>query len=231
MGYSLNCAAVASYLGCERITSPRDPVMSALPRFLTIVFCCALPGVCAAEEGVFAFDGEDGAVHLSNVPDNPRYTLIVRPAGTEARGSLPAATGKPPAPAQEAQYKALIDRTAGSLGLDAALLHAVISVESGYNAAAVSKRGATGLMQLMPDTAKRYGVSNGLDPAQNIEGGARYLTDLMRLFNNDLDLVLAAYNAGENAVIRNGNRIPPYPETIAYVPKVVGYYRKYRSAM
>lgn len=205
--------------------------MSVFLRFLTAFLCCLLSGICAAEEGVFAFDGEDGAVHLSNVPDNPRYTLFVKPAGPEARGNAVAGTGKPPAPAQQAQYNALIDRTAGSLGLDAALLHAIISVESGYNAAAISKRGAAGLMQLMPETAKRYGVSNILDPAQNIEGGAKYLADLMHLFNNDLDLVLAAYNAGENAVIRSGNRIPSYPETVAYVPKVVGYYRKYRSAM
>ena len=230
MGYSLNCAAGASYLGCERTISPRDPVMSALPRFLTIVFCCTLPSICAAGEGIFAFDGEDGAVHLSNVPDNPRYTLFVKPPGVEGHDNA-AAIGERPAPVQRALYKALIDKTASSLGLEAALLHAVIAAESGYDAAAVSKRGATGLMQLMPETAKRYGVSNRLDPAQNVEGGAKYLTELMRLFNNDLDLVLAAYNAGENAVIRNGNRIPPYPETVAYVPKVVGYYRKYRSAM
>ena len=200
------------------------------PRFLTALLCCLLTGICAAEEGVFAFDGEDGAVHLSNVPDNPRYTLFVQPVGVVVRGDATAISERP-APAQRTLYKALIDKTANSLGLEAALLHAVIAVESGYNATAVSTRGATGLMQLMPETAKRYGVLNRLDPAQNIEGGARYLTDLMRLFNNDLDLVLAAYNAGENAVIRNGNRIPPYPETVAYVPKVVGYYRKYRSAM
>ena len=83
-------------------------------------------------------------------------------------------------------------------------------------------------MQLMPGTAKRYGVKNRLDPAQNIHGGARYLRDLQDMFDDNLQLVLAAYNAGEQAVMRYGNRIPPYRETAAYVPRVLQFYRKYR---
>ena len=91
------------------------------------------------------------------------------------------------------------------------------------------RKGTAVLMQLMPDTAKRYGVTNRLDPAQNIHGGARYLRDLIRLFKNDLQLAVAAYNAGENAVVRHGNRIPPYSETMTYVPRVMSYYKKYRT--
>ena len=91
------------------------------------------------------------------------------------------------------------------------------------------RKGAARLMQLMPDTAKRYGVKNRLDPAQSIHGGARYLRDLIRLFKNDLQLAVAAYNAGENAVVRHGNRIPPYSETMTYVPRVMSYYKKYRT--
>ena len=83
-----------------------------------------------------------------------------------------------------------------------------------------------GLMQLMPDTARKYGVTNVRDPGQNIHGGARYLKALMDMFGNDLRLVLAAYNAGEEAVIRYGRRIPPYAETAAYVPKVLNRYKK-----
>ena len=85
-------------------------------------------------------------------------------------------------------------------------------------------------MQLMPETARRYGVKDRLDPAQSIHGGARYLRDLKTMFDGDLQLVLAAYNAGEEAVLKHGRRIPPYRETAAYVPKVLEFYRKFRPA-
>ncbi len=113
--------------------------------------------------------------------------------------------------------------------VEPALIHAVIAVESGFNPAARSRYGALGLMQLMPGTARRYGVTNRLDPAQNIRGGARYLRDLMAMFDNDLQLVLAAYNAGEEAVIRYGRRIPPFRATVAFVPRVMGHYWKFRG--
>jgi len=123
----------------------------------------------------------------------------------------------------------LIEAAAQASQLEPALIHAVIAAESGYNPSALSPKGAVGLMQLMPQTAKRYSVTNPLDPLQNIQGGARYLRDLLRMFNNDLKLALAAYNAGENAVMKYGNRIPPFPETLAYVPRVLSYYRMYRA--
>jgi soluble lytic murein transglycosylase-like protein len=85
-------------------------------------------------------------------------------------------------------------------------------------------------MQLMPETAARYSVTNRLDPEQNIRGGTRYLGDLLLMFNNDLRLALAAYNAGENAVVKYGNRVPPYRETVEYVPRVMAYYWRYRAA-
>ena len=112
----------------------------------------------------------------------------------------------------------------------AALIRAVISAESSFNPYALSATGAVGLMQLMPDTAARYGVTNRMDPSQNILGGARYLSDLMRLFHNNMHLTIAAYNAGEGSVLKYGRKIPPFPETVAYVPKVLGYYKKYRLA-
>ena len=80
-------------------------------------------------------------------------------------------------------------------------------------------------MQLIPATAQRYGVQDSYDPGQNIHGGTRYLRDLLKMFNGNLELAIAGYNAGENAVIRAGHRIPPYPETMAYVPKVMSFYR------
>jgi soluble lytic murein transglycosylase-like protein len=84
-------------------------------------------------------------------------------------------------------------------------------------------------MQLMPDTARRYGVANAFDPVDNIHGGVRYLKDLLAMFNGNVQLALAGYNAGENAVIRAGNQIPPYPETVAYVPKVIDFYRRHAA--
>jgi soluble lytic murein transglycosylase-like protein len=117
----------------------------------------------------------------------------------------------------------LIEMVAGQHNLYPELLHAVIRTESAYNPSAVSSAGATGLMQLMPGTAKRYSVKDIWDPVDNLRGGAKYLRDLLDMFGNDLRLALAAYNAGENAVIKYGNRIPPYPETQRYVRKVLQF--------
>jgi soluble lytic murein transglycosylase-like protein len=124
----------------------------------------------------------------------------------------------------------MISKVAREQKVEAALLHAVVTVESAYNSAAKSPAGAIGLMQLMPDTAKRYGVSNLLDPLENLRAGAQYLKDLLAMFNNNLRLAIAAYNAGEGAVIRSGRAIPNYPETRAYVPRVLQQYQRYRSA-
>ncbi|EEG07758.1 lytic transglycosylase domain-containing protein [Pseudogulbenkiania ferrooxidans] len=176
---------------------------------------------------IYAFKDADGTLHFSNVPQDKRYALLMRtPKEAPADSSAPAGERSArPAPAIDPQLRArvagLIDDTARALNMDAALLHAVIAVESGYNPSAVSPKGAIGLMQLMPATARRYGVADPYDPAQNIRGGAQYLRDLMSRFDNDLKLTLAAYNAGEQAVARYGNTIPPYKETLNYVPRVM----------
>lgn len=117
-----------------------------------------------------------------------------------------------------------IVNAARKAGIDPALVHAVIGVESAYNARAVSPKGAVGLMQVIPDTARRYGIENLMDPRHNLRAGTQYLSYLMRIFEGDLRLVLAAYNAGENAVLRHGRTIPPYRETRGYVPRVMGIY-------
>ena len=116
-----------------------------------------------------------------------------------------------------ASVDSLIRYNGARYGVDPYLIYCVMHQESRFGSLATSGKGAQGLMQLMPGTAARYGVTNSYDPAQNIMGGARYLKDLIRLFNGRVDLVLAGYNAGEGAVMKYGNRIPPYRETQNYV--------------
>lgn len=174
---------------------------------------------------IYVFSDETGAVSLSNQPTDSRYTVLLQ-APEENPGRPAVAPASPVALAMP--YGALVEETARTNELESALLHAVITAESNYNARAVSSKGAAGLMQLMPATARRYGVADRSDPAENVRGGTRYLKDLLKLFGNDLKLTLAAYNAGENAVARFGNRIPPYRETRDYVKKVMELYDQYR---
>ena len=124
------------------------------------------------------------------------------------------------------RFAKLIEAVSRAHGVDPALVQAVILVESSYDPNAVSAAGAAGLMQLMPETARRHGVRDIFDPADNIRGGVRHLRELLALFDGDVELAIAAYNAGENAVIRAGYRIPPYRQTEAFVPKVIGHYHR-----
>ncbi len=123
----------------------------------------------------------------------------------------------------------LISQAATRNGIDHHLILAVMKQESSFNATAISYKGARGLMQLMPATAARFGVRDIFDPAQNIEGGARYLRFLLDTFHGDVELALAGYNAGENAVARYGNQIPPYRETQDYVRKISAHYARLKN--
>ncbi len=198
-------------------------------RLVLVLFGLSAPLVFAGDSAIYTFVDNDGEVHLSNVPDDDRYQALTAPEA--AAVPRPAALTANASPNESRPYSDVISKVATRFGIDAALLHAVISVESGYNAKAVSNHGAAGLMQLMPETARRYGVVNVFDPAENIRGGAQYLADLLKLFDDDLQLALAAYNAGETAVLKYGKRIPPYPATAAYVPKVVDFYNRIRLLM
>lgn len=169
---------------------------------------------------IYAFADDEGALSLSNVPADGRYALMIKE---------PAAAVPPKGLAGKTSFDQVVEEVSRNHGLESALLHAVISVESRYNPKAVSKKGAAGLMQLMPATAKRYGVVDAFDPVQNVTGGARYLRDLLGQFNNNMSLALAAYNAGETAVVRHGNRVPPYRETLNYVSRVLDFYQRYQS--
>lgn len=195
-------------------------------------------GPCAAD--IWGYVDDKGVAHLSDHQVNERYFLFKkeapRPKAEEpdyaalermsAVGSVTAVN-----PALRAQFAPLILQVAQEYGLDVSLLHAIITVESGYNPQARSPAGAIGLMQLMPGTAQKYGVRNIWDPLENLQGGARYLRFLLAMFPNKLDLVLAAYNAGEGAVQQAGMKIPPYAETQAYVPNVITQYQRYRAAV
>jgi soluble lytic murein transglycosylase-like protein len=202
--------------------------------FLVLPLLLALAPACRAD--IYGFVDENGTAHFSNVQLDARYRLYKRdPLSRPQVSYAPGAEGVVPqdaAPsplASSGRYASLIREVAREEKVDPALLHAVVTVESGYNARALSPKGAVGLMQLMPDTARRYAVRDIWDPLQNLRGGARYLRDLLMMFNDNLSLVLAAYNAGEKAVIRAGHRIPPFAETRNYVPRVLEHYSRYRS--
>jgi soluble lytic murein transglycosylase-like protein len=196
-----------------------------------------LLGLCLCRHGwadIYAYTDADGAVSLSNVPTDARYTVLIaspKQAVAAALATPPAAAARKTGMARKAGYEEVVNAVSRAHGLESALLHAVISVESRYNPRAVSRKGAAGLMQLMPQTAKRYGVADAFDPLQNLNGGARYLKDLLSLFNNNTSLALAAYNAGEHAVTKHGNRIPPYRETLQYVPQVLDFYQRYQAGL
>jgi soluble lytic murein transglycosylase-like protein len=162
----------------------------------------------AAEDKIQAFVNSSGRVVFTNIVDNPPESVPAIPVGA------------PPS-----SLAALIDAIATSHGVDPALVRAVIKTESNFNRWAVSNKGALGLMQLIPSTGRRYGVRDFFDPQQNVDGGVRYLKFLLAKFNGNLDLSLAAYNAGENLVERVG-RIPSIPETANYVRKVRSIYKE-----
>ena len=222
---------------------------------LTLVFFCK--PLWAAE--MYSFVDDHGVVHLTDRPNDNRYrpvrfanryTLkkpdshwsvvsvpvvgrsraVKRLPRVSPRRSQISKRGRRSAWQQD-RFGPIISAAARRYGLNSALLRSVIRAESGFNPNAISAKGAVGLMQLMPETARMYGVRDSTDPEANIHGGARFLAKLLKRFDNDLELSLAAYNAGPAAVTKYGRMIPPYPETQRYVARVLRYYREYRRSM
>ena len=180
----------------------------------------AAPGSVRAD--IWIFVDERGAMHLSDQRIDSRYQLALRDSA--AVDAAPASAVAASVAVMHRAHDALIAEAAQRHGVPAELVRAVIRVESGFNARAVSPKGAAGLMQLMPATAARYGVADRMNAAQNVHAGTRYLAELLALFKQDLRLALAAYNAGEEAVLRY-RKVPPYAETRAYVERVLSAYQ------
>ncbi len=233
-----------SILGLERFRVSR--------RWLAVTFVLLALGAGPrpAAAAVWGYVDDKGIVHLAAEKLDDRYELFFKPGGSPAAGADDARLDLQrdvalPRGRQKLltyfdlspEFKAirpLLREVSDKHQIDIELLQALIAVESGYNARAVSPKGALGLMQIMPDTAARYGVTGDakrsvqdklFEPRTNLNTGTRYLVDLKRMFPNRLDLALASYNAGEGAVQKYGNKIPPYKETQAYVQTVIELYR------
>jgi len=191
---------------------------ASLPHIALVLLVAGTGAVAHAD--IYSFVDAAGVTHFTNVPVDGRYRLLLASPPEERPVTGKAANWL----AKSAAFDPFIEQAARSHGVRPELVRAVIVAESAFNPNAVSNRGAVGLMQLRPATAHRYGVANAFDPEQNIKAGVHYLRDLLTRYGNDLELTLAAYNAGEDAVERYGHSIPPFAETRHYVPTVLRIY-------
>jgi soluble lytic murein transglycosylase-like protein len=187
-----------------------------------------LPALSAAD--IYTYVDRDGVAHFTNKPvGDPHYRLYMKSRdGAKHRGETPPSGSGDTSVERFSRYGDVIKEAAALYQIPEELVRAVIKVESDYDPRAISRVGALGLMQLMPETAQRMQVRDVMDPRENVLGGVRYLRVLANMFNGDLELTLAGYNAGENAVVRHGG-IPPFDETEDYVARVLAYYRRYRE--
>lgn len=191
---------------------------------------CMLITSASTYADIYKYTDKHGRVILTDTPKNSKYVKLVK----TWKGWVPLKTNTSRYQnlnKNREKHSGTIETMAQRYNLSKSLIHAVITAESAYDSDAVSRAGAVGLMQLMPGTAKRYGVKNRRNPYDNVKGGVEYLRDLLVLYNNNLRLALAAYNAGEGAVKKYNNEIPPYKETQNYVKKVIAYYNKYKQSM
>ena len=191
-----------------------------------ILLVALFPAMPAAASDIYKYEDDEGVLHFTDAPTDHRFKIFMRDIkkDRQLRTSfrLMGCAGNP------AEFDPIINSCALEYGVDKSLVKAVIHAESGYDPNAVSAKGASGLMQLMPQTAKSLKVANSFDPADNIRGGVRYLKFLLDTFRGDVTLALAAYNAGL-ARVAQYNGVPPYEETRNYVARVMQYRKSYQN--
>ncbi len=204
------------------------PILLSIVAGLLLSFIYVHPAFSGA---IYSYVDKNGVYHFTNAPTDPRFSriemdeehVLLRGRGRSRRG--PGYRSNLDVQARVERFKREIERAANYFGLDPALIKAIIRAESGGNPLAVSSKGALGLMQLMPKTARELMVYDPMDPAENIWGGSKYLSWLMENFDGDIITALAAYNSGPGAVERYGG-VPPYPETIQYIRKVLRFWKE-----
>jgi len=205
-----------------RITLFRNDILllTALLTFLTGLSISA-----PADADIYRYEDDEGIVHFTDAPTDKRFIIFMRDIKKDKQLRT---RFKFTSTANPAEFEQIIKTSSDKYGVSASLIKAVIHAESGYNPNAVSHKGASGLMQLMPGTAKSLKVSNSFDPKDNVEGGVKYLRFLLDTFRGDVSLALAAYNAGLSKVAKFGG-IPPYAETRTYVNRVLSYMQTYQT--
>ena len=192
----------------------------------SILFLCAVTTPCFVTADIYRYVDEDDIVHFTDAPTDKRFKIFMRDykKDKELRTKLRYASTVNPA-----EYEQLIKSCSEKYGVNQNLVKAVIHAESGYDQNAVSSKGAGGLMQLMPETAKSLKVADRFNPRDNVDGGVKYLRFLLDTFRGDVSLAVAAYNAGLNKVAKYGG-IPPYNETRTYVNRVLSYMKSYQES-
>ena len=199
----------------KKYSTPREGPVFLKVSFLVILFLvCLLQDRSRAD--IYQYIDSAGVLYFTNTPTSSDYVLYIREKTVGLKMGI-----------ASRNYDSIIHKAQAKYGVAVSLIKAVIHAESGFDAQAVSKKGARGLMQIMPDNYKVLSISDPFDPSQNIMGGTRYLKQLLNRYDDKLPLALAAYNAGPNAVDKYG-QIPPYKETKNYVQKVMTLYNRYK---